>query len=68
MSSIRRRSNKNYGFYNKEGNIKLHKLNKKERKKYESVKQKETERLQEENRLPNIRKKINGEWVILEIS
>ena len=34
MSSIRRRSNKNYNLYDKFGNLKLENLNKKDRKKY----------------------------------
>lgn len=66
MSSIRRKSNKLFNYYQRDGSIKLNKLNKKDRKQYISAKQKVIKLLQEENRLPKIRKKINGEWVILE--
>ncbi len=65
MSSIRRKSNKMFNYYDKNGNIKLEKLNKKETKKYTELKKNEQILLEEKNRLPKIRKKINGEWVIL---
>lgn len=68
MSSIRRKSNKLFNYYQRDGSIKLNKLNKKDRKQYISTKQKEIKLLQEENRLPKIRRKINGEWVTLERS
>ena len=68
MSSIRRKSNKMFNYYERNGNIKLSKLNKKEIKKYIEIKKNEQILLEEENRLPKIRKKINGEWVILTIS
>jgi len=66
MSSIRRKSNKLFKYYERDGSIKLNKLNKKDRKKYISAKQKDIKLLQEKERLPKIRKKINGEWVTLE--
>jgi hypothetical protein len=65
MSSIRRKSNKMFNYYDKNGNIKLEKLNKKETKKYIELKKNEQILLEEKNRLPKIRKKINGKWVIL---
>lgn len=65
MSSIRMRSNKMFNYYDKNGNIKLGKLNKKERKKYIELKKNEQESLEEKNRLPKIRKMINGKWTIL---
>lgn len=65
MSSIRRKSNKMFSYYDKTGNIKLEKLNKKETKKYIELKKNEQILLEEKNRLPKIRKKINGKWVIL---
>ncbi len=65
MSSIRRKSNKMFNYYDKNGNIKLEKLNKKETKKYTELKKNEQILLEEKNRLPKIRKKINGKWVIL---
>ena len=65
MSSIRMRSNKMFNYYDKNGNIKLEKLNKKERKKYIELKKNEQESLEEKNRLPKIRKMINGKWTIL---
>jgi len=65
MSSIRMRSNKMFNYYDKNGNIKLGKLNKKERKKYIELKKNEQESLEEKNRLPKIRKMINGKWIIL---
>ena len=67
MSSIRRRSNKNFHLYDKDGNLKLEKLNKRDRKKYIISHNKELKRLEEENRPPKVRKKINGEWVTIEI-
>jgi len=66
MSSIRRKSNKLFNYYERDGSIKLNKLNKKDRKKYILAKQKGIKLLQEKQRLPKIRKKINGEWVTLE--
>jgi hypothetical protein len=66
MSSIRRKSNKLFNYYERDGSIKLSKLNKKNRKKYIAAKEKEIELLQEKERLPKVRKKINGEWVTLE--
>lgn len=54
-----------FNYYDKNGNIKLEKLNKKETKKYTELKKNEQILLEEKNRLPKIRKKINGEWVIL---
>ena len=65
MSSIRMRSNKMFNYYDKNGNIKLEKLNKKERKKYIELKKNEQESLEEKNRLPKIRKMIDGKWTIL---
>ena len=65
MSSIRRKSNKMFNYYDKNGNIKLEKLNNKETKKYIELKKNEQILLEEKNRLPKIRKKINGKWVIL---
>ena len=65
MSSIRMRRNKLFNYYDKNGNIKLGKLNKKERKKYIELKKNEQESLEEKNRLPKIRKMINGKWTIL---
>jgi len=54
-----------FNYYDKNGNIKLGKLNKKERKKYIELKKNEQESLEEKNRLPKIRKMINGKWTIL---
>lgn len=54
-----------FNYYDKNGNIKLEKLNKKETKKYTELKKNEQILLEEKNRLPKIRKKINGKWVIL---
>lgn len=68
ISSIRRKSNKLFKYYERDGTIKLNKLNKKDKKQYILAKCKEIKLLQEEIRLPKIRKKINGEWVILKRS
>ena len=63
MSSIRRRSNKNFDLYDKFGNLKLENLNKRDRKKYLEKQEEELKQLEEEKRLPKIRKKINGKWI-----
>jgi len=63
MSSIRLNSNKNFNFYDKDGTLKLDKLNKKDRKRYLESIQKSEKRIEEENRPPKVRRKVNGEWV-----
>lgn len=66
MSSIRRKSNKRYHLYDKDGNLKLDKLNKRDRKKYIDSHNRELRRLEEEKRPPKIRRKIDGVWVTVE--
>ncbi len=60
MSSIRRKSNKMFNYYDKNGNIKLEKLNKKETKKYIELKKNEQKLIEEKNSMTKIRTKING--------
>jgi hypothetical protein len=66
MSSIRRKSNKRYHLYDKDGNLKLDKLNKRDRKKYIDSHNRELKRLEEEKRPPKVRRKIDGIWVTVE--
>lgn len=43
-------------------------LNKKDRKKYIESHDKELKRIEEENRPPKVRKKIDGIWVTIQIA
>tara|TARA_R110000796_G_scaffold186742_1_gene303646 strand:- start:64 stop:282 length:219 start_codon:yes stop_codon:yes gene_type:complete len=65
MSSIRRRSNKNFNLYDKFGNLKLENLNKRDRKKYLKKQEEELKQLEEEKRLPRTRRKIDGKWLTI---
>lgn len=66
MSSIRRRSNKNFNLYDKFGNLKLENLNKRDRKKYLKKQEEELKQLEEEKRLPRTRRKIDGKWLTIQ--
>ena len=66
MSSIRFKSNKRYHSYNRDGTLNMDNLNKKDRKKYIESHDKELKRIEEENRPPKVRKKIDGIWVTIQ--
>lgn len=66
MSSIRFKSNKRYHSYNRDGTLNVDNLNKRDRKKYIESHDKELKRIEEENRPPKVRKKIDGIWVTIQ--
>ena len=66
MSSIRWKSNKGYHLYDKDGNLKLDELSKKDRKKYIESHSREKKRMEEQNRPPKVRRRIEGAWVIIQ--
>jgi len=66
MSSIRYKSNKGYHSYNRDGTLNVDNLNVKDRKKYIDSHTKELKRIEEENRAPKIRRKIDGVWTTIE--
>ena len=66
MSSIRFKSNKRYHSYNRDGTLNMDNLNKKDRKKYIESHDKELKRIEEENRPPKVRRRIDGIWVTIQ--
>ena len=66
MSSIRWKSNKRFHLYDKDGNLKLDELSKKDRKKYIESHSREKKRMEEQNRPPKVRRRIEGAWVIIQ--